>query len=132
MKTIIAVLFIYSLSFAQENDYKEVSHNPDGNSPSLHITPYLSWGRVNNNILKPKTTNYGEVVYAEKLDFNVTFKVPLTRTFTLSFIYEYRNQNYEYMPIENDYVNSVRESGTGSLNIIGATFSFYFDWLKLN
>ena len=110
-------------TLTQESNY-ESQHNPDGTSPSIHISPFLSWGSLIHEYDK---VIFGESEYPSKLGVNISVKFPFSRTTTISFLYGYEDKAYIYKPKNNNSVTSLAEEGNGSNHYLGATFSLYLD-----
>lgn len=106
----IAFLFGFTLSMTAQNT------NPDGNTVSLHITPYLTNGSsdvATDYNFAGSISEIETIDYDQTFNFNIMLKIPLTNRITVSPI-------FEYVKLKNGELVRL-------LTRAGARFSFYFD-----
>ena len=104
------VLFLSSSSLSQ-------SKNPDGTSPSFHITPSIDWG---NYKLESETTEL-----KSKFGFILLMKVPVSDGITISPFYRQTSIGMEI----KQPVNNIMKLVNSNYNFYstGFTISFYLD-----
>lgn len=116
------------------------SQNPDGNSISLHITPYLTTGNADFSTINftPRYSSSGNLIAYSKSSSDISFnqkpnfnfsalvKIPTSDTFTLSL---FASKLSTSLLIENPPDASKLNYTVTSKNntySFGSTFSFYF------
>jgi hypothetical protein len=104
------VLFLSTTSLSQ-------SKNPDGTSPSFHITPSIDWG---NYKLSSESTEL-----KSKFGFILLMKVPVSDGITISPFYRQSSVGMEVKQLVNNRMQSV--DSNYNFYSTGLTISFYLD-----
>lgn len=90
----------------------QFNENPDGSSPSLHITPFVNTGSIYESFIVNHSTVEKEYQLAGNFNISARLKIPVSNTITISPFAEYANLKY------SNFDSRVTR--------LGATFSFYF------
>lgn len=112
-----AIIFVCTFVFILFSNLPAQSKNPDGKSPSFHITPSLDWG---NHTLLSETDEF-----KSKLGFEFLMKIPVSDGITISPFYRLKSIG---MSVRQP-VNNIMKEVDSDYNFYstGFTLSFYLD-----
>lgn len=110
-----------------------LAQNPDGNTISIHISPFLDWG---SNQFEYSASNLAGTSkytfqpadnpqYPTTTNFQLVIKIPTSPSFTLSMFYKYSDFKYKNAVVYQADKIRVETNGIGLFQQFGATLSFY-------
>lgn len=111
MKTLILFFLFISAAIAQTSPIHSELHNPDGDYMSIHLTPYLTSGKLLNSGLN---TDFC---------YRIELVAPITDNATFRLFYDYMATTYS--DNNNNTYGFIKDAI--QLKKTGLTLSYYFD-----